>query len=67
MQLAYHIDNVAFKQELTDKVTPKLCPTINQLNSTLHAVLVRHAPVARKKVKATRSAPWYKSVKDELS
>ena len=61
------IDRDAFKQELADKATPELCPTMIQLDSTLHAVLDRHAPVARKKVKATRSAPWYKSVKDELS
>ena len=61
------MDRDAFKQELTAKVTPELCPTVDQLNSTLHAVLDRHASVARIKVQATRSAPWYESVKDELS
>ena len=61
------IDRDAFKQELTAKVTPELCPTVDQLNSTLNAVLDRHAPVVRKKVKSSRSAPWYESVRDELS
>ena len=46
---------MSLKQELTAKVTPELCPTEDQLNSTLHVVLDQHAPVAQKMVKATRS------------
>ena len=47
-------------------VSPELCPSIDDFNSTLQSVLEKHAPVFRRKVRADSLEPWYRDVKDEL-
>jgi hypothetical protein len=39
---------------------------MDQLDTTLRTVLDRHAPVARREVRAGRLEPWYADVKAEL-
>ena len=60
------MDRDAFRHDLSVEVSPALCPTVDQLDSALRAVLDRHAPVTRRKVGSARSAPWYATVKEEL-
>eukprot|EP00745_Piridium_sociabile_P024049 TRINITY_DN37831_c0_g1_i1.p1 TRINITY_DN37831_c0_g1~~TRINITY_DN37831_c0_g1_i1.p1 ORF type:complete len:169 (+),score=20.69 TRINITY_DN37831_c0_g1_i1:3-509(+) len=60
------LDIAVFKQDLRTTVSPTLCPSIEQLDSTLRAVLDRHAPVTRCRVKDGRSAPSYSGVREEL-
>ena len=59
------IDRQALQQDLS-LLTPTACPTAELLNSALHSVLDKHAPLVRQKVRPERSAPWYSEVKEEL-
>ena len=59
-------DRAAFRAGLCMLVSPELCPSIDDFNSTLQSVLEKHAPVFRRKVRADSLEPWYRDVKDEL-
>ena len=60
------LDLVAFKEDLRSAVSPSSCPTVEQLNTTLHSVLDKHAPVGRMRVRSSKSAPWYPAISDDL-
>ena len=61
------MDRDAFRSDLEASVSPALCPTFDQLNSVLKSVLDRHAPFTRRAVRTGRSAPWYASIRGELT
>ena len=60
------IDTAAFRDDLCMLVSPELCPSIDDVNSTLRSLLEKHAPLRRRRVRADRLEPWYRDVKDEL-
>ena len=60
------IDTAAFRDDLCMLVSPELCPSIDDVNSTLRSLLEKHAPLRRRRVRADRLEPRYRDVKDEL-
>ena len=60
------IDRAAFHDDLCMLVSPELCPSIDDFNSTLQSLLEKHAPLRRRRVRADRLKPWYRDVKDEF-
>ena len=60
------IDGAAFRNDLCMLVSPELCPSIDNFNSTLQSLLQKHAPLRRRRVRADRLEAWYRDVKDEL-
>ena len=60
------IDRAAFRDDLCMLVSPELCPSNDDLNSTLQSLLERPAPLHCRRVRADRLEPWYRDVKDEL-
>ena len=47
-------------------VSPELCPSIDDFNSTRQSLLEKHAPLHCRRVRADRLESWYRDVKDEL-
>ena len=62
----FFYNRVAFPTDLYTLVSPELCPSIDDFNSTLESLLEKHAPVCRCKVHADRLEPWHRDVRDEL-
>ena len=60
------IDIAAFRDDLCTLVSPELCPSIDDFNSTLQSLLEKHAPLCCHQVCADRLEPWYQDVKNEL-
>ena len=60
------IDRAAFRDDLCMLVSPELCPSIDDFNSTLQSLLEKHVPLHCRRVLADRLEPWYPDVKDEL-
>ena len=60
------IDRAAFRDDLCMLVSPELCPSIDDINSTLQSLLEKHAPLLRRRVRADRLQPRYRDVEDEL-
>ena len=59
-------DRAAFRDDLCMLVSPELCPSIDDFNSTLQSLLEKHGPLRRRRVRADRLEPWYRDVRDEL-
>ena len=60
------IVRAAFRDDLCTLVSPELCPSIDDFNSTLQSLLEKHAPLLRRRVRADRLQPRYRDIKDEL-
>ena len=60
------IDRAVFHADLCMLVSPELCPSIDDFNSTLQSLLEKHASFCRRRVRADRLEPWYRDVKDEF-
>ena len=60
------IDRAAFRGDLCMLVSPELCPSIDDVNSTLRSLLEKHAPLHCRRVRADRLESWYRDVEDEL-
>ena len=60
------IDRAAFRDDLCMPVSPELCPSIDDFNSTLQSLLEKHAPLRRRRVRADRLEPWYRDVRTNL-
>ena len=60
------IDRAAFRDDLCMIVSPELCPSIDDFNSTLQSLPEKHAPLHCRRVRADRLEPLYRDVKDEL-
>ena len=48
------INRAAFRDDLCMLVSPELCPSIDDFNSTLQSLLEKHAPLRRRRVRADR-------------
>ena len=60
------IDLVAFKRDLEEELCSLVNPSADQYNATLHSVLDKHDPAAKRKVTNRVSLPWFSLVSDEL-
>ena len=60
------IDRAAFHDDLCMLVSPELCPSIDDFNSTLQSLLEKHAPFRRCRVRADRFEPCYRDVRRNL-
>ncbi|XP_070209698.1 neuropeptide FF receptor 1-like [Littorina saxatilis] len=58
------MDKDAFRDELQNALPPS--PSADQLDATLRAALDVHAPVSRRRVRPSKSAPWYSNICVEL-
>ena len=47
-------------------VSPELCPSIDDFNSTCQSLPEKHAPFRRRRVRADSLEPRYRDVKEEL-
>ena len=60
------IDRDAFKRDLSDRISPARCDSIEALNTSLAACLDKHAPVCRRKVRSKQEDPWFPDIRVEL-
>ena len=60
------INRAAFRDDLCMLVSPELCPSIDDFNSTLQSLLEKHAPLRRRRVRADRLEPRYRDVRTKL-
>ena len=60
------IDGAAFRDDLCMLVSPELCPSIDDFNSTFQSLPEKHAPLHHHQVRADSLEPRYQDVKDEL-
>ena len=57
---------MTLKEDLRSQLSALSCPSAVDLDSTLRAVLHKHAPATRRKVSTRRRCPWYSAVSGEL-
>ncbi|KAK7096607.1 hypothetical protein V1264_005883 [Littorina saxatilis] len=58
------MDKDSFREELQTALSPSL--TADQLEVVLRAALDVHAPSLRRRVRPSKSAPWYPAISEEL-
>ena len=60
------INRVAFKRDMEVELCSLMNLSADQYNATLHSVLDKHDPAAKRKVTNRVSLPWFSLVSDEL-
>ena len=60
------IDCIAFKQDLSDSLTPDCSISVDALHTSLTACLDKHAPLCRRKVRVKQEDPWFPAIREEL-
>ena len=59
------IDRSAFERDLETELSSLVNPSADCYNATLHSVLDKHAPAAKRKVTNRVSSPWFSLVSEE--
>ena len=60
------IDRSAFQRDLSARISPNQCQSVEAMDAALVACLDEHAPITSRKLRPRNEDPWYPSIREEL-